>query len=211
MVIYSWVILKEIITNPQRPYEKLLSNDYYKTYLSPLLIAHLGLQAALFISSWSKLKYRNDKFHCLTLYIRGQIFAQREYRYKNKTNITRRIICSHTGCWAQSQEPGSCVFLNANHDGGWNYGLCYSLTSILLLVKLDQVHPVACRGVDTVFWGCRREPGWLILRGQVRAENSVVVFISMLPPRAQRLSLKTTWFSLTHKSHSCCPWDLLYV
>lgn len=76
MVIYSWVILKEIIANPQRRDEKLPSNAFYNTYLSPLLIAYSDLQAALFISSWTKLKCINDQFHRLRLNIRGQTFAQ---------------------------------------------------------------------------------------------------------------------------------------
>lgn len=76
MVIYSWVILKEIIANPQRRDEKLPSNAFYNTYLSPLLIAYSDLQAALFISSWTKLKCINDQFHRLRLDIWGQTFAQ---------------------------------------------------------------------------------------------------------------------------------------
>lgn len=78
MVIYSWVILKEIIANPQRRDEKLPSNAFYNTYLSPLLIAYSDLQAALFISSRTKLKCINDQFHRLRPNIRGQTFAQLE-------------------------------------------------------------------------------------------------------------------------------------
>lgn len=64
------------MVNPQRRDEKLLSNAFYNAYLSPLLIAYLDLQAALFISSWTKLKCINDQFHRLCLNIRGQLFAQ---------------------------------------------------------------------------------------------------------------------------------------
>lgn len=48
------------MANPQRRDEKLLSNAFYNAYLSPLLIAYLDLQAAGFISSWTKLKCIND-------------------------------------------------------------------------------------------------------------------------------------------------------
>lgn len=40
-------------------------------------LLHTYLQAALFISSWTKQKYKNDQLHHLSLNIRGQIFAQR--------------------------------------------------------------------------------------------------------------------------------------
>lgn len=39
-------------------------------------LLHTYLQAALFISSWTKLKSKNDQLHHLGLNIRGQIFAQ---------------------------------------------------------------------------------------------------------------------------------------
>lgn len=39
-------------------------------------LLHTYLQAALFISSWTKQKYKNDQLHHLSFNIRGQIFAQ---------------------------------------------------------------------------------------------------------------------------------------